>query len=401
MTTELLYYMDPYIKSFKALVLKQAVDGERSYVVLDKSAFYPTGGGQPSDIGTLNDVSVTGVEKIDNEVRHYVETALTEHTNVVGEIDWEKRFDHMQQHCGQHILSAAFEEQFDFETVGFHLGTEIVTIDLKTDELSQEILDQVERRANEVIIANLPIEVKWVTQEDLDNYPMRKKPKVTENIRLVIIPEFDYNGCGGTHPRSTAEVGLIKIFGWEKNRGNTRLQFACGFRALKVLHFKQMTLSNVASQLRTSELEVSVKLDQVLEAQLEQSKELDIAKERLLDYEAHKIASNFKYLGTYKLIGCPYSGRSIKELQLLARKITEAEEESIILLVTEIEDRLQMVFATGKNVKMKMNDLLNTALEMIDGKGGGKTDFAQGGGSAKITAVEMVTRISSILENQI
>lgn len=396
-----LYYDDQYIKTFEARVVKQAIDGDKPYVVLDQTAFYPTGGGQPADYGTINDVKVIDVEKVEGEIRHYIEQELPENKQVFGNIDWKRRFDHMQQHCGQHILSAAFEELFDIETVGFHLGSEIVTIDLNTEMLTDEILEQVEKRANEVIVSNLPIDVKWVTKEELPNYPLRKQPTVTENIRLVIIPDFDYNGCGGTHPRSTAEVGQIKILGMEKNRGNIRLQFACGFRALKEFQQKQHVLNKITAMLRTSELEAPAKLQQILETQLEQGKELEEARETLIAFEAQEIASNQTMIANYKMIAGSFQGRSIKELQSLARKITQTDDESIVIMVTEVEERLQMVFAAGKNVAVKMNELLKTALAIIDGKGGGKPDFAQGGGSALISAEEMVKKVSVILAEQL
>ncbi|MEH7110664.1 alanyl-tRNA editing protein, partial [Bacillus sp. JJ1764] len=202
-----LYYTDPYIKSFTAKVERQAQDQDGNwFIVLDQTAFYPTGGGQPFDTGVIEQSRVINVEEIDGEIRHYLQEPIPSHKmEVSGQIDWDRRYDHMQQHCGQHILSAAFEQLFDYNTVGFHLGNDIVTIDLDTEQLTEAEAAQVESLSNQIILENKPIEIKWVTEEELSRYSLRKETKVKENIRLVIIPDYDYNGCGGTHPWATGE----------------------------------------------------------------------------------------------------------------------------------------------------------------------------------------------------
>ncbi|WP_313897576.1 alanyl-tRNA editing protein [Bacillus litorisediminis] len=159
------------------------------------------------------------MEDREGEIRHYLEKPIPDISQpVIGQIDWDRRFDHMQQHAGQHILSAAFEELFHMKTVSFHLGTEVLTIDLDTSELTEDIALQAENLANQIILENRPIETKWVTEEEAKKYRLRKELSVTDQIRLVIIPDFDYNGCGGTHPSSTGQVGSIKILNWEKQR---------------------------------------------------------------------------------------------------------------------------------------------------------------------------------------
>jgi alanyl-tRNA synthetase len=395
--TKLLYYIDPYMKEFDANVIKLSTDETGRYVVVDKTAFYPTGGGQPFDTGTLNDFTVLQVEKVDDEVRHYLAEGLDADTKVRGKIDWDRRFDHMQQHCGQHILSATFEELFDIETVGFHLGTEGITIDLKTSDLTQEIIERVERRANEVVFVNRSIDIKWINQEELKNYPIRKMPTVTENIRLVIIPEFDYNGCGGTHPKTTGEVGPIKIFGWEKNRGNVRLQFACGFRAINELHQKQLVLQEITALLRTSDREAPQKLSQILASHLALEKDIAVLNDQLLEHEAKELVREIT--GKTYVIAKHFNGRAIKELQELARKIVESNTEKIVIFVTKVEARLQMVCASGSAIEIDMNMLLKESLQLIDGKGGGKRNFAQGGGSATVLATELMDKALEILNN--
>ena len=186
-------------------------------------------GGQPNDIGTLADQHVINVEEIDGEIRHYLEGPfLDTNKEIAGTIDWERRFDHMQQHTGQHLLSAAFDQLFEYRTIGFHLGAEIVTIDLETEVLTEHQVQRAEGLANQIILENRPIEVKWVTEEELSQYPLRKETKVKDDIRLVIIPDFDYNGCGGTHPKATGEVSSVKVLDWERQKKKVRVQFVCG-----------------------------------------------------------------------------------------------------------------------------------------------------------------------------
>ena len=250
-----LYYQDDYIQTFSAQITKRGTEEDgTAYVVLSETAFYPTGGGQPCDLGLLGDIQVVDVEEIGGEVRHRLSSPLPEEiTEVTGQIDWERRFDHMQQHAGQHILSAAFLEVVQAETLAFHLGKERVTIDVRLDELTEDVWIKVEQRANQVVLENHPIIVRFVDEAELATLPLKKQPSVTENIRVVMIPDFDYNPCGGTHPARTSEVGMIKILGWERHRGNIRLEFICGWRALRDYTRKQATVRELASHLLTSE----------------------------------------------------------------------------------------------------------------------------------------------------
>ncbi|MGG1684419.1 alanyl-tRNA editing protein [Pseudalkalibacillus sp. NRS-1564] len=218
MTTKL-FYQDPYITTFTAEKWEQFTDdANRSYVVLDQTAFYPTGGGQPYDSGTINGVQVLDVEEVDGEVRHYVDGKLPEAEHIHGDINWPRRFDHMQQHTGQHILSAAFEDQLGYSTVSFHLGQEVCTIDLNVATLDDDEVRAAEKFANNVVQQNLPIETKWVSEEELANYTLRKQLAVSEDIRLVMIPDVDYSGCGGTHPSSTGQVQAVSILKIEKQK---------------------------------------------------------------------------------------------------------------------------------------------------------------------------------------
>ncbi|MFX3673117.1 MAG: DHHA1 domain-containing protein [Paenisporosarcina sp.] len=391
-----LYYQDSYIKSFQASVTRQEQDAEgKWYVTLNQTAFYPTGGGQPHDVGTLNNVSVLDVEEADGDIRHYVDQPIFERLmEVKGEIDWNRRFDFMQQHAGQHILTASFVELFDIQTISFHLGKEMVTIDLDCTEVSEEQLSNVENLANQILLENRPIKTMWVTKEELSNYPLRKKVTVDEDIRLVIIPEFDYNGCGGTHPNSTAEVGSVKILHTEKQKGNVRIHFVCGGRVLAQLHRKQKVILEVTRLLSASEDGLSDAVLNILNHDKKIEKTLTDTKNLLFEYEAKDLVGAKRDINGVPSIQAIYQNRSIQELQKLARMVVSETKDSIVFLVAENDHLLQFVAARGENVDLSMKQLTANALSFINGKGGGSDAFAQGGGEASISSELLLEKVN-------
>jgi alanyl-tRNA synthetase len=386
-----IYYKDPYIRSFKTELQHQGTDGQGNvFAVLKETAFYPTGGGQPHDLGTLNGVNVLDVEEVDGEIRHYLERELDiSDSKISGDVDWNRRFDHMQQHAGQHILSAAFEELYGYKTVSFHLGKEILTIDLDTADMPEQYAEEAERLANTIILENRPIETKWVTAEEAAYFPLRKQLAVNEDIRLVIIPEYDYNGCGGTHPSSTGQVGSIKILEWERQKKKIRVQFVCGRRVLKQLHQKHRITKELSQLLNAPEQELPLAGKRLIETGKNLEKALEAAKEALLVYEAKVMASGAAAGESAKLINGIYQERSIQELQKLARLIAGQSENGAVILVNETEDKLQFVCARGQLSEINMKELAAALLNKINGKGGGSPQFAQGGGE-KLMSGEML-----------
>lgn len=372
------------MKEFTAQVVKTGKDDTGNFIVLNNTAFYPTGGGQPHDTGWINELEIIDVEKIDEEIRHYTAADVS---NISGEISgklhWSRRFDHMQQHAGQHILTAAFVELFDMATVSFHLGTELVTIDLNVGEVSEDQLAAVEKRANEIIWENRPIETKWVTKEELAQYNLRKDVKVDEDIRLVIIPDYDYNGCGGTHPTSTGQVGLLKILATEKMKKQIRVHFVCGNRVLQQLAMRKQVLSDVARQLSAPEDEAADALRKFAKTAKQTEKNLTEAQDALLEFEAKELANETVAAATFE-------NRSIQSLQKLARFITQQNGEAIALLVANNEDKLQFVAARGSEQTKSMKDISATALPLINGKGGGNDALVQGGGEKTISAEALI-----------
>lgn len=387
-----LFYQDAYTQEFSAKVVKEEKDTEgHIYIVLSQTAFYPTGGGQPHDVGTIDGVKVFNVEEIDGEIRHFLEHPIdVPDKEVIGRIDWKRRFDHMQQHAGQHILSAAFDQLFQYRTVGFHLGNEVLTIDLDTEELLEEEAVLAEKLANQIILENRIIEAKWVDEAELSHYPLRKETKVKEDIRLVIIPEFDYNGCGGTHPNTTGQVRAVKILDWEKQKKKVRVQFVCGDRVLAQFQQKQKVLLELTKLLSSQEKDMGTAVLRILQAQKDLEKSLEDAREKLLSYEADELLEDSSSLNEEKLVSSVFKGRTIQELQKLARLIISKEQLANVLFVSENAGKLQVVGARGQDASQNMKLLIADALKLLNGRGGGNETFAQGGGEALMTGEKLL-----------
>ncbi|MDT8861664.1 alanine--tRNA ligase-related protein [Alkalihalobacillus sp. MEB130] len=384
-----LYYQDVYQKEFYAKVVKQEQDHEGNwYVVLNETAFYPTGGGQPFDTGTIQHLTVQKVEEIEGEIRHFVSSPLETREIVQAKINWERRFDHMQQHTGQHILSAAFAQLFQLETVSFHLGTEISTIDLHTQELTTDQVKEAVTLSNEIILENRPIETRWVQKEELSQYQLRKDPSVTENIRLVMITNFDDNACGGTHPTSTNEVGSIKVLYWERQKNGIRVYFICGNRVLTQFDQKQQILLTLTGLVSAPEQDLPQVIEKRMAKEKDLAKSIEILKEELLTYEAKEILEVDELL-----IGRVYQERTIKELQKLAQMVTKQRATCTVFFVSENENRLQIVGARGGKSAYPCKDPILKELPTISGKGGGNECLVQGGGEATLTASDFLERL--------
>jgi alanyl-tRNA synthetase len=276
MATERLYYHDPYLRGFTARVVGTADDGRRVY--LDRTAFYPTSGGQPFDTGTLAGARVIDVIDEEERIAHVLDApfnALRESGEVAGEIDWPRRFDHMQQHTGQHLLSAVLEELFHVPTLSFHLGTEASTIDVGSPSLTAAQLEAAEERCAEIVREARPVAISF--EDSSAGLGLRKPSQRSGTLRVISIQDFDRSACGGTHVRSTAEIGPIFIRRTEKVRGSLRLEFVCGLRALRQARSDFRTLQELSRILAVP----AEKTPAVAAAQMERAKTLEKSAQRL------------------------------------------------------------------------------------------------------------------------
>ncbi len=396
MLKDRIYYQNVYKKTFKARIVGNGVDLEgRPYVVLSNTAFYPTGGGQPHDTGTIEGVRVIDVEEVDGEIRHFLDEELHSQKEVEGAIDWERRLDHMQQHAGQHILTAAFVRLFGFQTVSFHLGKGLVSIDLDVESVTAEQMAAAEKLANDIILENRPIETKWVTEDELSEFSLRKQVSVTDEIRLVIIPDFDDNGCGGTHPSSTGQVGLLKIISTEMQKRKVRVHFVCGDRVLQQLHRKHEELSAASKLLSAPEDGVRSAIERLLSSHHELEKSLEKTNEELLSFEAKHLLE----MKNGNIVKGSFTERTVQELQKLARMIVAEDNSVIVFLAAENEDRLQFVAARGASISPSMKLVSAAVLPHLNGKGGGNDAFVQGGGERKMAAEELLNVMVNTIIN--
>ncbi|ANU27372.1 alanyl-tRNA editing protein [Planococcus versutus] len=372
MTTKL-YYQDAEISSANVHVIQSGKDGTGYYVILDQSFFYPEGGGQPADAGKIGPAKVIDVQTVDGEIRHYTDSKLPTES-FSAQLDWHRRYDHMQQHAGQHLLSALLEDLLGLKTQSFHLGKERVSIDLDLDTVTLLQLQEIEKKANARIAEGLKISTSYVDTETAKTLKLRKPPAVEGDIRLVKIDEVDLNPCGGTHPKSTAEIGLLKIISTEKNKGGLRIYFLCGNRALNYFTFLLETTNELVVQLNAPITELTQAAQVLLNDKTEANKTIKNLQDHTISLEAQAI------LPINNVVEKMFEDRPIKELQQLARLVTSHHPSVTMLLMSTSKDEIRFVCAKGEQVEGDMRNVLNQLLTLTEGKGGGNSKLAQGGG---------------------
>ena len=378
--TERLYYQDAYQTGFQARVVERVEQNGRLAVVLDRTCFYPASGGQPADRGALSGQPVADVYvREDGAVVHLVEGELWS-DEVTGEIDWPRRFDHMQQHTGQHILSQAFIRTAGAGTASFHLGADSATIDLDNDRLQPQQVEAAELLANRIVWENRPVRANMVGVAEAEQLALRKLPEVHEGlVRLIDIDQFDLNACGGTHVAQTGEVGLIKIVRLERQRGNLRATFLCGGRALLDYRQKNSLVNRLSTTLTTGVDQVEASVGNLRDELQAARRQLRHQASQLLDYEAERLLAQTPPGDGLRIVRRAYTDRDPAELRALANLIAAAPG-SVALLGTGGQ-RTQLVLARSDDAPGQMDQLLRQLLPMLGGAGGGgKATFAQGGG---------------------
>ena len=392
-TTERLYYRDSFLREFDAQVVSCEKEGERWRVVLDRTAFYPTSGGQPHDTGKLGDVPVIEVVDAEQKVVHYASAAVPVGP-VHGTIDWPRRIDHMQQHTGQHLLSAAFIELFGFQTVSFHLGKEVSTIDLDTPAVVPKQLEEAERRVNEVIFEDKPVVIRFGTAEELVEAGIRKKVEREGILRAIEVEGFDRQPCGGTHLERTGQAGLLLIRKLERRRDQCRVDFVCGFRALAAARSDFSTLTQAASLLSCGLSEVPAVLGKLIEERRVQHGAVKRLEERLAEHEARELLASQPSTGALRVISSALEEATPSYLGLLAAKLV-AEANVVALLASRASGHV--VFVQTKGLPHDMGALLRDTLEPFGGKGGGAKDFAQGSVMDVVKAADVIAQGKKML----
>jgi alanyl-tRNA synthetase len=370
--TDRLYYTDAYVRDFTARVVDRSAEG--GVVYLDRTAFYPTSGGQPFDLGSIGGVAVVEVVDEDARIAHRLATPATLDGSVDCAIDWTRRFDHMQQHTGQHLISAVFEELFGLRTVSFHLGAESATIDLEGIPVDARVLADVERRANEIIYENRPVGIRF--EDAADAQGLRKASDRQGTLRIVSIEGLDRSACGGTHVRTTGEIGVVLLRRTEKIRQATRVEFVCGARAVRRAHADYEAL-NKAAQLFSAALD---EVPNAIAAAQESARTWEKAVKKLsLDLAAYRGRELYDQTaagpdGVRRLTQRIDRG-TLEELRAVAQNFT-AQGKAVFLAT--LADPPSVLLATSADSGVDAGQLVKAAVTAAGGRGGGNARMAQG-----------------------
>ncbi len=390
--TDRLYYQDSFLYNFDAEVLDVA-DTPRPAVILDRTAFYPTSGGQVFDTGWITSNSdakfrVTEVADMeDGKVVHYLEAPLHDSqkdllkpgTRVRGQIDAARRRDHMQQHSGQHVLSAAFIRLYNMPTVSFHMADDYCSIDLDTLTLTKDQIESAERLANETILENRAVDIRFVTREEAGNLGLRKVPVTDrDELRIIDIHDWDLSACGGTHVNQTGQIASILLRKAEKVRQGWRVEFVAGQRAVATARRDFTTLTETAALFSAHIYDVPQQARKSLDEIRTLRKQREQAQEELAAAQAAALLAETPEANGRKLIVRTLSDRDLNFAKLLAQKLTRLSTSAVALLGTT-SPQPSLVFAQSAGQPFDMGSLMKEAMTKLGGRGGGSKDLAQGG----------------------
>jgi alanyl-tRNA synthetase len=364
--TKKLYFDDPYQIEFNSKVLRKFSHKNQPALILEQTCFYPESGGQPSDKGSINGIEVTAVIEEEGNIIHILDREA-ESDEIHGKVDWETRFDHMQQHAGQHVLSQSFYERTNGETLSFHMGEEYSTVEIDVRNIPEREVEAVEYLSNQIVLENREIKSYSVSEEQIEHVPLRKPPKKAGRIRVIEVSGFDYSACGGTHPRRTGEIGIIKILKQERIRNNIRFEFVCGNRALRDYIAKNRILGQVATRFSVNEQEVPRAVEKLFVDSGRQKKENKKAQQKISRIEAREITREAKD----KFIHQIFTDKTVEELRLLALNIIKTPG-LVAFLGLKKDKKAHVVLARSDDCDIDMRELIPIVAEQINGKGGGR-----------------------------
>ena len=376
--TERLYYTDPYSASFDATVVLRLSHEGRPAIILDRTAFYPTSGGQPHDEGTLGVARVLDVIDLeDGSVVHVLDSELAADETVHGEINWARRFDHMQQHTGQHVLSAAFDHLFGNRTMSFHMSADVSTIDL-AKEAAPDAIAAAEREANRIVWEDRAVGIRFATEEEAASMPLRKEPVRGGTLRLIDITDWDLSACGGTHVARTGAIGMIAVSGWERFRGGTRVAFVCGGRALRLFRTYRESMTGSIRTLSVLPEELPSAIERLQNESKELRRTVKTLQDSLASHEAARMVADAPVMGGTRVIVKALDGWDAQGLKAIATAATTGD--SVVAALFTNSTPALVVIARSRNQSVDSNAVLKELVQQFGGRGGGKPDMAQGGG---------------------
>lgn len=393
--TNRLYYTEPYRTSFDGTVVSAEPSDGRLLVVLEQTAFYPTSGGQPFDTGTLGGAAVTDViDREDGAIVHVMTGTVRPGEVVSGEIDWRRRFDHMQQHTGQHVLSAAFDRLFGVRTESFHMSAATSTIALARDVSATEVA-KAEGEANRIVWENRTVHIRFASAEEAAAMPLRKESARTGPLRLIDVEDFDLSACGGTHVAHTGAIGIIAVGGWERFRGGARVEFLCGGRALTRFHLWRDSFAAAQRHLSVAPEEMAAAIERLQTDARSQQKTLRGLQEKLAVNEARALVAGGDRVGDRLVVARAIDGWDAQGLKAMAVAAAAIEPRAAVALFTTTSPAL-VVIARGADAGADAGAVLKELVATFGGKGGGKPELAQGGGLIAPTP-ELIAKARSLL----
>ena len=377
---EKLFYIDSYIKNFTAEIEEVKEVDDKFHVLLNKTAFFPGGGGQYCDLGTIDNINVLDVYEENDKIYHVLEKKPNRIHKVKCEIDWDRREYGMQHHFGQHIISACFNNEYKAKTVGFHLGKDFSTVDIEGLFKEEDIL-KIEKMCNEIIKENITVEFLNITKKEAKKLKIKEDlSKLGDNIRIVKIDDIDMNLCCGVHMKNTLDLRVIKIKKFEKYKKATRIEFLCGTKAIEEMLKRENYLNKICKLLSSNEEDAYKSIENLNNKLNEVNKENRRLEEIISNYEVKEMIESAEKINNMNIIVKVYENKTMNYMNKIANKIIE-KENNIGLFALKNDDRLNLLFACSKNLeKMDMNILLKDSIKLIDGKGGGSKVLAQGGG---------------------
>lgn len=376
--TNRLYLDNPYLREIDSRIVDKIYKDGKYYIKLNRTIFYPhLSGGQPGDKGTINGVQVLEVYEEDSDIIHVTKENIYS-DKVILNIDWENRFDNMQQHTGQHLLSAAFYKLYNGETVGFHIGKDYVYIDITLPDLSEDDSEKVEIYTNRIIFSNFEIKSYYIEKNDINKLPIRKQPTVNSNIRIVEIDNIDFSPCAGTHLRNTGEIGLIKIRKWEKYKGNIRIEFVCGNRALFDYRWKSKMIKDISLLLSSKDTDVLEKVKILYNQKEDLEKNNRNIQEELLRYKGEDLLKNAIKIDGISFVTKIFDDRDLKTINKISVHLNNIEK-SIQIYGSKYENKGQFLISVSKDLNINLKDIFKEVSEEFEIKGGGSPQTIQGG----------------------
>jgi len=377
--TQRLYYNEPYLREFDATVVEVSERDDRLVVTLDRTAFYPTSGGQPFDTGTLGPFRIVDVlDDNGGAIEHVLEVSDSRPTpgmSVHGVIDWDRRFDHMQQHTGQHVLSAAFDKLFRARTVSFHLGAALSTIDLAR-ELTATDIAAAEQEANRIVWEDRPVAIRYATAEEAAALPLRKESVRGGTLRLIDVEAFDLSACGGTHVARTGAIGIVAVGSWERFKGGQRIEFLCGGRALARFRSLRDAVVGGVRLLSVLPEELPASIERLLSDAKDQKRTLTALQNDLARYRAEEVTQSAELIGDVRVV---FRAMDADANLLKSLALAIAAKPHHFVALTSTSQPAVVVVARSSDVNVAANEILASIIQKFGGRGGGKTEFAQGG----------------------